>query len=56
LSGGNNRLFYLGTLFPRYTFTQPEVQAVWASKIIANIFTLPNEAEMKEDVNKWMQR
>jgi len=28
IKGGNNKVFYLGTLFPRYTFTMPELQVL----------------------------
>jgi hypothetical protein len=53
LKGGKNKLFYLGTLFTEYTFTMYEIQAVWASKVIAGILELPPKKEIEVEIEEW---
>ena len=56
LNGGNNRLFYVGTLYPMYTLTMYEAEAILVSKIMAKTVEIPTVEEMREDVLKWIKK
>ena len=53
MHGGNNKMFFMGTMYFFYSNTQAEAQASWISKVITGEIKLPSKEEMVEQTAKW---
>jgi hypothetical protein len=56
VKGGKNRLFYIGTLYPMYTMSLSEAEAVLVSKMITKKVEIPSQDEMKRDIDGWIKK
>ena len=50
----NGRLFYAGMQDQFYTFTMFSLQAMWVSSVVCGKIKVPNAAECKEEIKKWL--
>lgn len=56
MTGGNNKLLYIGMQSQCYTYTLFDVQAKWAVNYIMGDIPLPDKESMESDCKKWISR
>ena len=56
ITGGNNKLLYIGMQGQYYSFTMFDVQAKWAVNYITGELSLPDMQTMKSECKEWITR
>ena len=56
LNGGNNKLMFVGSQYNIYIANMFDAQAVFVRANILGTLRLPSTDEMRNDVEKWMEK